>query len=508
MRHNKWMSLLVLGVVLAVEALGWLLHLPVLQDIARYAALLFGVWYLMYAVHRHTRFPMLIVNLWCCFGLCWLGFDLWLAILAVVLERLLLFRYQLRMAREVQQSLNALYEKLQLDGDVMAYVRALDRWREEPETCRIASIRVRGMGRRVYVRDFLLICQLYAMKDMAEIKKYRQIEKEAEQVYTREQIERLKQLLCHAEALRRKIMEQDKTAHVTWDQMLTLAAQGTELPFTPSDDVPVVLCEWCGGYGLYPAAEGVESCRACKGIGYCHADGRALTYTERFKVLGKQYMLPLGLMLLGILGALGLLELTIFSPSVQQALLGHSDTPLKLLYAYRNWYVFEMGMVLLGAVLCVLPFTGLRLCKSRVYRKQLMWIFCLLAGLYGLLVAGMLADHKLGQRYLQCSEDIVQVETGQLKTTVVWLSPKIRAVSLPPYDKSMPKVLTRYGGITADPRDEWERFYVPDSLNFALDTDRLFDEKKTIQWNLENAVQYEVTYTNNFHIVTQAACAG
>ncbi len=418
---------------------------------------------------------------------------------------MLVFRYRVRMAKEVQQSLDVLYETLQMDGDVMAYVRALEKWREEPEVCRIASIRVPGMGRTIYARDFLLICQLHVMQELAGSKAYREIERAAEQVYTREQIERLKQLLRYAEALRSEIMEQDETAHVTWDQMLTLAIQRTEPPFIPSRGIPVVLCEWCGGYGVYPAVEGVGvgACPVCKGSGYCHADGRALTNGERFKVLGKQYMLPLGLMLLGVLGALGLLELTIFSPSIQQALLGHCNTPLELLCAYRDWYVFEMGMVLLGAVLCVLPFAGLRLCTSRVYGRQLARVFCLLAGLYGLLTVGMLADHRLGQRYLQCKEDIVQVETGTLKTTVVWLSPKTKAVSLPPYDRSMPKVLTRYGGITADPKAEWEQFYVLDRLNFALDPDRLFDEKKTMQWNLEHAVQYEVTYTRNFHVVTQ-----
>ena len=45
-------------------------------------------------------------------------------------------------------------------------------------------------------------------------------------------------------------------------------------------------------------------------------------------------------------------------------------------------------------------------------------------------------------------------------------------------------------------------FYIPESLGFAPDGEKMYDENKSVDWNNENAQLYSVTYTTNYNIVT------
>ena len=98
---------------------------------------------------------------------------------------------------------------------------------------------------------------------------------------------------------------------------------------------------------------------------------------------------------------------------------------------------------------------------------------------------------------------------GRLETAQVWVSPQSRSGGLPgPYGSGQPRLITRRGIVGEDTGYEWVIVRIPNALNFSLDPDRLFDETRPAAWNLEHAQQYRVSYTSNFHLVTEITPIG
>lgn len=142
---------------------------------------------------------------------------------------------------------------------------------------------------------------------------------------------------------------------------------------------------------------------------------------------------------------------------------------------------------------------------SRYHSAALSYFLCAcLCFLMVLGSGGMLWDEHIFSLPFQARADLAQVEAGQLETVEVWISPQSRPGGLPgPYGSGQPRLITRRGIVGEDTGYEWAVVRIPDALNFSPDPDRLFDETQTPAWNLEHARRYWVSYTSNFHLVTE-----
>ncbi len=201
-------------------------------------------------------------------------------------------------------------------------------------------------------------------------------------------------------------------------------------------------------------------------------------------------------------------------------LLGTESDPESILERYSLWYFILMAGCVFGAVLIVVVDVIvfrylLRMFLHKTSEKEIRQYFqnflsfgvlmVLFFAFYAIVAGGMLLKEEIPQNWQRARQDLAQIESGDLEQVTVWLSPKIQAVPFPEYySAGQPKLLTRYGGISSETGGEWVRFYVPDSLDFSLDPDALYDENKSIEWNTDNAQQYQITYTVNLHMVLSA----
>lgn len=204
---------------------------------------------------------------------------------------------------------------------------------------------------------------------------------------------------------------------------------------------------------------------------------------------------PLVGMVLGLL----IIWLSIFSV-VLEMLVKNAQSPAALLEGYRNWYIIILAA---GAISILLPVTGIIICIKkgmRMWSTTFLMVISLVAPLF--LGGAMIAIENIPGQLSQANADLAQIKNGQLQEVTVWLSPKIHKSHLPgPYTKGQPEPVMDYGGISDDTNGRWVHFYVPDCLNFSLDQNALYDENKGIAWNEENARQYTIRYTENFHLV-------
>lgn len=205
--------------------------------------------------------------------------------------------------------------------------------------------------------------------------------------------------------------------------------------------------------------------------------------------------LPFPLLFLGML-----LVWVTLNPAYLAFLLGDAPTPEALLQGYSAWY---LGILLALGSSVFLPGAGavLALARGRDKRASLrLSAVCLSLPLF--ISIAMITREDLPGLFTRARADLAQAETGELQEVTVWLSPKCRPCGLPgPYAEGQPQPAVQYGGISQQTGGVWERYYVPDSLGFALDPDALYDENQSIQWNEEHARQYRLRYTDNFHLV-------
>ena len=147
---------------------------------------------------------------------------------------------------------------------------------------------------------------------------------------------------------------------------------------------------------------------------------------------------------------------------------------------------------------------------SRYHSAALSYFVC--AALCFLIVlgsGGMLMCERVSILPFQARADLAQIEAGALETAQVWISPQSRPGGLPgPYGSGQPRLITRRGIVGEDTGYDWVVVRIPNALNFSLDPDRLFDETRPAAWNREHARQYRVSYTTNFHLVTEITPIG
>ena len=106
-------------------------------------------------------------------------------------------------------------------------------------------------------------------------------------------------------------------------------------------------------------------------------------------------------------------------------------------------------------------------------------------------------------------QEIATIEEGKLETAVVHFSSD-------PYQRDMTTLgnvnkTMYYAGsgyqvkndkVTEERIESWTKFYVPNSMDFTLDIEHMYNEQKSIQWNDEYATMYRITYTPNLKLIT------
>lgn len=198
---------------------------------------------------------------------------------------------------------------------------------------------------------------------------------------------------------------------------------------------------------------------------------------------------------------IALLYLT--GPSFLSQFVNSQQTPKNLLAGYIHWYEILIAAaklgILFGAVsLFAFFWKGIKNLLSFLLIGLSLFVTFLMCG-------WILTFEDVPLLLSQAKEDLAQIESGQLKQAVVWFSPKSRSARLPgPYTDGQAEPLTRYGGIGVDTDGVWVHFYVPEGLGFSLNPDALYDETESVSWNEEHAEQYQISYTENFHIVVSA----
>lgn len=100
--------------------------------------------------------------------------------------------------------------------------------------------------------------------------------------------------------------------------------------------------------------------------------------------------------------------------------------------------------------------------------------------------------------------ELEQVERGHLETAEVWVHPRVDAGRLPgAWGSSYRSLVRNYHVVGFDTGGEWVEVFVPDAMGFSLDMERPYRESQTILWNLGHARRYHISYTTNFHLITE-----
>ena len=100
--------------------------------------------------------------------------------------------------------------------------------------------------------------------------------------------------------------------------------------------------------------------------------------------------------------------------------------------------------------------------------------------------------------------ELEQVEGGQLETAEVWVHPRVDAGRLPgAWGSSYRSLVRNYHVVGFDTGGQWVEVFVPDTMGFSLDMERPYRESQSILWNLGHARRYHISYTTNFHLVTE-----
>lgn len=106
----------------------------------------------------------------------------------------------------------------------------------------------------------------------------------------------------------------------------------------------------------------------------------------------------------------------------------------------------------------------------------------------------------------QLQAELEQVENGPLKTAEVWVHPKAETAHLPGmWGNGYRSLVRNYHVVGFDTGGKWVEVFVPEAMGFLLDMEHPYRESQSIFWNLEHARRYRVSYTTNFHLVTEIA---
>ena len=126
--------------------------------------------------------------------------------------------------------------------------------------------------------------------------------------------------------------------------------------------------------------------------------------------------------------------------------------------------------------------------------------------LYVLLAGTFVLKGGAWHLFWQVHADLEQVAQGTegLEQSQVFLSPKVLVTNIGEPMGSDFKTVRRFGGIGEDTGNRWEIFRLPRDVWLPWDPLHVFNEKKSVTWNYDNARQYLLFYTSNLHIVVYA----
>ncbi|MBU3844890.1 MAG: hypothetical protein H9847_08535 [Candidatus Anaerobiospirillum pullicola] len=185
-------------------------------------------------------------------------------------------------------------------------------------------------------------------------------------------------------------------------------------------------------------------------------------------------------------------------------LLGAFTDSERLLSAYSLWLSLLLLTVFTGLVLMVasMGLTGIEpYLRQHALKIQLMMLV-----LYVLLAGTFVLKGGAWHLFWQVHADLEQVAQGTegLEQSQVFLSPKVLVTNIGEPMGSDFKTVRRFGGIGEDTGNRWEIFRLPRDVWLPWDPLHVFNEKKSVTWNYDNARQYLLFYTSNLHIVVYA----
>lgn len=194
-------------------------------------------------------------------------------------------------------------------------------------------------------------------------------------------------------------------------------------------------------------------------------------------------------------------------PAVLNGFLEGAESPYAMIEAYDKWYgILAFTQVAAPAIVIVCCVTAVvigRRTPDAIYADTVIYavVFCLISlWMCSLMYRG---EEDISKLRKMAQEDMAQIADDRLETVEVYLHKKTVREKLPgPYAEGQQESFIVYSGIGEATNHRWERFYIPDILDFTPDAGKLYNEQKSRDWNEENAQLYYITYTTNFRVVT------
>ena len=138
--------------------------------------------------------------------------------------------------------------------------------------------------------------------------------------------------------------------------------------------------------------------------------------------------------------------------------------------------------------------------------RYIFWVLILVAIYFGSLfwILSFSNVFQIGNFIEMVTEDIRQIEEGELETAVIHISPRYRPVSIigpldPLVDYQSP--VERWSGIRPSEGMGWEGFTFPLAMGFERNTNREFSDRRSVAENMQHAQLYRVTFTSNLRFV-------
>lgn len=199
-------------------------------------------------------------------------------------------------------------------------------------------------------------------------------------------------------------------------------------------------------------------------------------------------------------------------PAVLNGFLEGAESPYAMIEAYDKWYgILTVTQVAAPAIVIVCCVTAVAIGRRKpdaiyadvIYTDVVIYsvVFCLISlWMCSFIYRG---EEDIPKLRKMAQEDMAQIADDRLETVEVYLHKKTVRKKLPgPYAEGQQESFIVYSGIGEATNHRWERFYIPEILDFVPDAGKLYNEQKSRDWNEENAQLYYITYTTNFRVVT------
>lgn len=212
----------------------------------------------------------------------------------------------------------------------------------------------------------------------------------------------------------------------------------------------------------------------------------------------------------------------ILNPDTLKRYIAGANTPVLLLKGYADWYklletacVIIIPFIAISGVLALIFYIKNRKnpkyasVKMRVrangipFSELRLVIFMILFFYYILSV--MLSDLAPHEKYQNYMDEITALHEGNLITEEVWIHQETYKTGFALHGQNYPKPLTEYR-ILAFPNSDgktggWHSIYIPDFFTFTPDMEHPFKESQSLEWNMQYAAAYRVTYTPEYKLI-------